>query len=328
MAQTQLRVADNTQETIISRYTDLQHLENVKRFAKENGFETYVDPCAGNWAPEYFPFDWPGKAEVEIPERWHLNDALEYRNDVVHCFDYMLSDTCVGYVTEVGMILAADPRNADDPDRVHFYYYKAGSPQELNNPQGRNDLHEQEPGAEPAISDLFGEFKKGEFLAITGMDRSEVRDAADANMANDEAVGTVNEYAVKETTDRDDAVDSNMVTGDVAKKTAGRPMQELRVASVVKPIPSKVRKISESKFEILNKIVQLRYTITQNGHKFEQTLPVGRHIITAEGKTEFILMESQHQLMLPDSFDAGELSVRVEAIDKNGKVWDAKELTR
>lgn len=151
-AERTIRIAGNTKEIIISRYISEAHLRNVERFAKENGFETYIDPCAGNWFPESFPFPWPGHAAVELPARWHFADALEYRHDVVHCFDCLLSEHCVGYEVEIGTVLHENPQNADTPERCHFYYYTEG---------------DAERGA--GRENPFSEFAGGQFLAVTGI---------------------------------------------------------------------------------------------------------------------------------------------------------------
>ncbi|MGN1023612.1 MAG: hypothetical protein ACI4OJ_08945 [Lachnospiraceae bacterium] len=147
-----LRIAGHTKEIVISRYISEAHLRNVERFAAQNGFETYTDPCAGNWFPESFPFPWPGHAAVEIPARWHFEDALEYRHDIVHCFDCLLSESCVGYEVEIGTVLHENPQNADAPERCHFYYYTAGDPES-------GDIRK----------DPFSEFAKGQFFAVTGI---------------------------------------------------------------------------------------------------------------------------------------------------------------
>lgn len=287
----ELRIADETKEIVISRYTDEQHMRNVERFAQENGFETYMEPCAGNWAPEGFPFPWPGQAVVELPERWHLMDTLEYRRDVVHCFDYLLSETCLGYEGEIGTILHENPRNVDDPARCRFYYYAQDPAQAGNSAAARGQQAQNmrlagvsaacEPQThESSAAELFAVFAPGQYLAVTAVDRA--------------------------------------ATPDV---------HILRIRSVCKPIPAQTEAISDCRYRICNRIAVLRYAIESvdrygEARAPEMTHPVGRMVVAASGKREHLLLESEHYLTLPAVWASRPLQIRVTAEDVTGKRWD------
>lgn len=147
-----LRVQEGTKEIVLSRYTSKEHSAVLDRFVKENGFERYTDPHPGMWNSASFGCGWDQACLIEIPDRWQYSDAMEYQSGVVHCFDYHLSRTCVGYRTEIGAILAKDASCIDDLDRMRIYYYRNGRPQ---------------IGDSLPATQQFGLFQPNEYLAIT-----------------------------------------------------------------------------------------------------------------------------------------------------------------
>lgn len=147
-----LRVQEGTKEIILSRYTSKEHSAVLERFAEENGFELYTDPHPGIWNSASFCCGWDHACIIEIPERWQYSDAMEYQSGVVHCFDYHLAQTCVGYRTEIGAMLAKDASCVDDLDRFRIYYYRCGRPK---------------TEASFPVSQQFGMFQPNEYLAIT-----------------------------------------------------------------------------------------------------------------------------------------------------------------
>lgn len=143
-----VRIANHTKEIIMSRYTSPEHMKNIEYFAEKNGFEAYTDPYAGIWDTQYFSFQWPSSVTIEIPSRWYWADSQEYLTDVVHCFDYMISEKCISYEVEVGSMLNCNAKRMDQEVDCHTYYYEHGNPEKDNR---------------------FEEFKSGHYLAVTGI---------------------------------------------------------------------------------------------------------------------------------------------------------------
>lgn len=121
-------LATGQKEVILSRFSPEEHVALVEQFAREEGFEAYTDPYAGIWDTRFFSIDWPVKAHIEIPNRWHWGDAQEYQSGRVHFFDYNISEPCISYEVELGTMLAGNPQCVDDPRRLVTYYYHGGGP--------------------------------------------------------------------------------------------------------------------------------------------------------------------------------------------------------
>lgn len=121
-------ITEGQKEIILSRFSPDLHVERVKQFVDEEGFEAYTDPYAGIWDTQFFSIDWPVKAWVEIPARWHFGDAQEYESGTVHFFNFNISEACVSWKTEIGTMLAKDRDCVDNPERLLTYYYKNGCP--------------------------------------------------------------------------------------------------------------------------------------------------------------------------------------------------------
>lgn len=119
---------EGKKEIILSRFSPDVHVERIQRFVREEGFESFTDPYAGIWDTQYFDMDWPVKAWVEIPGRWHFGDAQEYMSGTVHFFNYNISEACISWKTEIGTMIAAERKCIDDPQRLLTYFYKNGSP--------------------------------------------------------------------------------------------------------------------------------------------------------------------------------------------------------
>lgn len=119
---------EGKKEIILSRFSPDAHVECVKQFVKEKGFESFTDPYAGIWDTQYFAIEWPVKAWVEIPDRWHFGDAQEYESGTVHFFNYNISEACISWKTEIGTMLAKQYDCVDNMTRMITYFYKKGCP--------------------------------------------------------------------------------------------------------------------------------------------------------------------------------------------------------
>lgn len=122
--------AEGKKEIILSRFSPDAHVECVKQFVEENEFESFTDPYAGIWDTQYFAIDWPVKAWVEIPARWHFGDAQEYESGTVHFFNYNISEACISWKTEIGTMLAKQRDCVDNMTRLVTYFYKEGCPEQ------------------------------------------------------------------------------------------------------------------------------------------------------------------------------------------------------
>lgn len=121
-------LTDGKKEIILSRFSPDTHVARVQEFVRTEGFEAFTDPYAGIWDTQYFSIDWPVKAWVEIPERWHFGDAQEYESGTVHFFDYNISQVSISWKTEIGTMLAKDRTCVNNPKRLLTYFYENGAP--------------------------------------------------------------------------------------------------------------------------------------------------------------------------------------------------------
>lgn len=119
---------EGKKEIILSRFSPDIHVERVRQFVEEEGFESFTDPYAGIWDTQYFSMGWPVKAWVEIPARWHFGDAQEYESGTVHFFNFNISEACISWKTEIGTMLAKERNCVDNPARLLTYFYENGCP--------------------------------------------------------------------------------------------------------------------------------------------------------------------------------------------------------
>lgn len=119
---------EGKKEIVLSRFSPDNHLARVHQFVEEEGFEPFTDPYAGIWDTQHFAVEWPVKAWVEIPARWHFGDAQEYESGRVHFFNYNISEACVSWKTEIGTMIAKERECVDNQGRLLTYFYENGDP--------------------------------------------------------------------------------------------------------------------------------------------------------------------------------------------------------
>lgn len=99
------------------------------------------------------------------------------------------------------------------------------------------------------------------------------------------------------------------------------------VRSVLKPIPSAVQQIEPSKYRIENKLEKIRYKITCALENVTLERSVGTDYVSPNGVHEWHLLQSSHELQLPNEWCGSDIQIHVEAIDHSGHVWDEKSFS-
>lgn len=99
------------------------------------------------------------------------------------------------------------------------------------------------------------------------------------------------------------------------------------VRSVLKPIPAAVRPIGPSHYRIEKRIEKIRYQVTSKLGRVAFERAVGMDSISPSGVHERHLLQSCHELQLPNEWRGSDIEIRAEAIDPDGQIWDEKSLT-
>lgn len=111
-----------------------------------------------------------------------------------------------------------------------------------------------------------------------------------------------------------------------AKSSLSDPCRVV-IHSVLKPIPSAVFQTAPSKYCIENSVKTLHYHVTCGAESIDCDYPTGSDHLSACGKHEWCLLQSSHELRLPEEWKDKTIGIRITALDKEEKVWDEKRLT-
>ncbi len=283
-----------TVRKVMARFTPEPHMRVVGSTAAEAGVRTYTDPLPGYWSPSSFI---PGQESnpyfAELKDRWQLADSMEYYGGEIHFYIYNLSAGCATVAVE----LAALQRDGAVDTRVKAYHYDIGEPL-LGYP-------ESETGAY-----LLGKlvpFAPGDRLAFP---RAEVTDAAEDNV-----------YVAY----TGDARPIDLNVADGLTVPAGKALTLFGVARPIQNDPADLKQLTESAWEIGNRISQIEYDFSCGDERWTERREVGLNRALAEGWNGYSLYEFAHTFVF-DAARAGQtLAVTARGIDAHGQAVPGAE---
>lgn len=271
-------------DKILSRFSPPDHFASVKNFAKQQGYQLFLDPFPGYWSVDTV-MQTPAVRGLfaEVKPRWRLADASEYAGGRTHFCIYNVSPTSATYNVEVGSLIARQV--IENPEVVTNYYYDIGEP---------NLSYVSQPGKWIA-------FAPNDHLQFTRADLS--RKTLQENQFD-----PASKAGIQADLDVLDGVEI--------------PAQEsLALSGVVTPIsntPQEVTHNEDETYTIGNYIAQIAYTFTRGNQSYTIQKPVGL-TRSLNGRSLFSQLEFYHVFTPRPEWAGPWWLVHVQAYDAKGQ---------
>lgn len=281
----------------MARFSPSGHLKSVSSAAVDIGMRTYFDPLPGYWSPaSIIPGQEKNPYFAEIKERWQLADSMEYETGTVHFFVYNLSPTCATIAVELGRL--QNDRAVDTP-RLQAYHYDIGEPL----------LGYADSITNAYLLGQFTLFEPGDYLALT---RAETTDMAQDNV-----------YIAYEGEPRPVDVD----VSDGLTVPVGKAMTLFGVVRPIQNAPEDLKQLTESSWEIGNRISEIEYAFVCGDEAWTERKPVGLDRMLAADWKGYSLYEFAHSFVFADALAGKTVVVTAKGYDVHGAAAEGAEET-